>query len=47
MKNILVVDAQGGGLGRQIINLIKNENYDVKITAVGTNSVATTAMLKA
>ena len=35
--NILVIDAQGGGIGRQLVGS----------TAVGTNSAATSAMLKA
>ncbi len=44
---LLVIDAQGGGLGKQIISLLKKENADIEITAVGTNSTATAAMLKA
>lgn len=44
---ILVIDAQGGGLGRQLITLIKNELPDARITAVGTNSAASSNMLKA
>ena len=44
---ILVIDAQGGGLGRQLITSIRRELEHVKILAVGTNSIATTAMLKA
>lgn len=44
---ILVIDAQGGGIGRQVIAAIK-KNYPAQaITAVGTNSAATSAMLKA
>lgn len=43
---ILVIDAQGGGIGRQLILALKNLN-DVEIIAVGTNSTATSAMLKA
>lgn len=45
--NILVIDAQGGGIGRQLISAIKDSIPSVTITAVGTNTVATTAMLKA
>lgn len=45
--NILVIDAQGGGLGKQIVSAIKKSYPDRKITAVGTNSVATSNMLKA
>ena len=45
--NILIIDAQGGGIGRQLISHIKRELPDLYITVVGTNSMATTAMLKA
>ena len=44
---IMVVDAQGGGLGRQLITMIKKEMPDVHIIAVGTNSIASSNMLKA
>ena len=44
---ILVIDAQGGGIGRQLITVIKQQMPQAEITAVGTNSAATTAMLKA
>ena len=44
---ILIIDAQGGGLGRQLVLAIKQNIPDARIFAVGTNSVATTAMLKA
>ncbi len=46
-KTVMVVDAQGGGLGRQLIDTIKKSMPDVHIIAVGTNSIATGAMLKA
>ena len=45
--NILVIDAQGGGLGRQIVSAIKKTFPASSVTAVGTNSAATTAMKKA
>ena len=45
--NILVIDAQGGGIGRQLIAAIRQTLPDADITAVGTNSAATLAMLKA
>ncbi len=44
---ILVIDAQGGGVGRQLVIGIKQALPDVQVTAVGTNSAATSAMLKA
>ena len=45
--NILVIDAQGGGIGKQLISAMKENIPDAVITAVGTNSVATSTMLKA
>ena len=45
--NILIIDGQGGQLGAQIIKEILARFPDVSIMAVGTNSVATTSMLKA
>ncbi|MBR4878684.1 MAG: DUF3842 family protein [Clostridia bacterium] len=45
--NILIIDGQGGQLGSQIIKAL-TEKYDgLEITAVGTNSAATAAMMKA
>ena len=45
---ILVIDAQGGGIGKQIIAALRKKDYqNVTITAIGTNSVSTGAMLKA
>lgn len=45
--NILVVDAQGGGIGKQLVAAIKQNIPGAAVTAVGTNSAATSAMLKA
>lgn len=45
--NILVIDAQGGGIGRQLVSAIKENIPDASVTAVGTNATATSAMLKA
>lgn len=47
MTRVLVVDAQGGGIGKQIISEIISRVPDVELLAVGTNSTATAAMLKA
>ncbi len=44
---ILIIDAQGGGIGRQLVSSIKQELPDVELLAVGTNAAATAAMLKA
>ncbi len=45
--NILVVDAQGGGIGRQLVSSMKQSLKGAVIWAVGTNVAATSAMLKA
>ena len=45
--NILVIDGQGGMIGRQLITEIRRTMSDVEITAVGTNTLATASMLKA
>ncbi len=44
---ILVIDAQGGGLGKQLITKIKKDIPELTVIAVGTNTIATAAMLKA
>lgn len=44
---ILVIDGQGGGLGRQLVEAIVQAKLDVELVAVGTNSLATSAMIKA
>ena len=45
--HILVIDAQGGGIGKQLVTAIRQSVPTAVITAVGTNSAATTAMMKA
>ena len=45
--NILIIDAQGGGIGRQLVAAIRERLPEASLTAVGTNSAATSAMLKA
>lgn len=44
---ILIIDAQGGGLGKQVVTAVKQSFPEAEVTAVGTNSAATSAMLKA
>ena len=45
--NILVIDSQGGGMGKQLVAAIKAANPEFHVCAVGTNVMATTAMLRA
>ena len=48
MKRILVIDGQGGSLGKLIVEKICSlDNKDLDIIAVGTNVIATQAMLRA
>lgn len=44
---ILIIDAQGGGIGARLVAAVKQNIPQVRVIAVGTNSAATTAMLKA
>ena len=44
---ILVIDGQGGGLGRQLVAAVKKAVPQAVVTAIGTNSAATSAMMKA
>ena len=44
---ILIIDAQGGGIGRQLVMAVRKNVPDAVITAVGTNTAATEAMRKA
>lgn len=44
---ILIIDGQGGGLGRQLVSAVKEKYPKTEILAVGTNSAATNAMLRA
>ena len=43
--NILVIDGQGGRLGRKLVESIRESCPDAVITAVGTNSIATQNMM--
>lgn len=45
--NIVVIDGQGGNVGKQLVKRIKETYVEATITAVGTNSSATENMLKA
>lgn len=47
MKKIMIIDGQGGLLGKNLVEAVKKVLPEAEITAVGTNTMATTAMLKA
>lgn len=44
---VLVIDGQGGGMGARLIQQLKARLPQQTVTAVGTNALATSAMLKA
>lgn len=44
---VAIVDGQGGGIGKSLIERIRKAlKEDVEIIALGTNSLATTGMIK-
>ena len=45
--NILIIDGQGGQLGAQLVKEISAQFQEIDLTVIGTNTAATTAMLKA
>lgn len=44
---VLIIDGQGGGVGRALVERIKAELPEQKLIALGTNALATAAMLRA
>ena len=48
MSVLMVMDGQGGGIGRAIISRLRDAiGQEVEILALGTNSVATSQMMRA
>lgn len=45
--NIMVIDGQGGRMGKSIVEQMKRNFPEDEVLAIGTNSIATAAMLKA
>lgn len=44
---ITIIDGQGGGIGKQLVAGIRANCTNAVLTAVGTNSIATSTMLRA
>lgn len=44
---ITIIDGQGGRIGKTIIEQLKEKHNELEVYAIGTNSIATSAMLKA
>ena len=47
MMTVLIVDGQGGRLGKQLVKEVRERFPQLPLMAVGTNSMATESMLKA
>lgn len=44
---ITIIDGQGGRIGKTVIEQLKKKHGGLELYAIGTNSIATSAMLKA
>lgn len=44
---LMVIDGQGGGIGRMLVEQLKRRLPEQPVLALGTNALATNAMLKA
>lgn len=44
--HVAVVDGQGGGVGRALVERFKQTHPEISVCALGTNAAATTAMVK-
>lgn len=47
IMKITIIDGQGGKMGKSVIEQLKKAHPDLTLYAIGTNSIATSAMLKA
>lgn len=45
--NVIIIDGQGGQLGSRLVKEIAERFENITLTAIGTNAIATSAMLKA
>lgn len=44
---IVIIDGQGGKMGKMIVEQLKEKYPSLQLIAIGTNSIATAAMMKA
>ena len=44
--NILIIDGQGGKIGRSVAEAILKEKPEVSLSVIGTNAIATSNMMK-
>lgn len=44
---VAVIDGQGGGIGKHIVEQLRKQMPDLEILALGTNALATGAMMRA
>ena len=43
---ILIIDGQGGKIGRAVAEAVLKERPDVQLSVIGTNAIATSAMMR-
>ncbi len=46
-KTVLIIDGQGGRIGKLLVSGLKSEFPELHIIAIGSNSIATAAMMRA
>ncbi len=46
IQNVVIIDGQGGSLGKALVKSIKNRFKSIHVLAIGTNSLAASAMLR-
>ncbi len=46
LVKIAIIDGQGGGIGKRLIEKIRKTNSQFELIALGTNSLATSGMIK-
>lgn len=44
---IVIIDGQGGRMGKMVVEQLKEKHPSLQLIAIGTNSIATAAMMKA
>jgi len=47
VKKAVIIDGQGGKIGSLLVSRLKSQAGRIELYAIGTNSIATSAMLKA
>ena len=46
LLRVAIIDGQGGGIGKRLVEKIKDTNLPLELIALGTNSLATSGMIR-